>query len=218
MTIALGERGVRGIVLDIEGTTTPVAFIYDVLFPFARAHLREHLREQLGPDEAKVSEQVAYFEALMDADSKDPELKRLQGKIWQRGYEEESLRGEVFADVPPALARWHAGGIAVGIYSSGSMLAQRLLFGSTMSGDLTRFVSHFFDTTVGAKRSPTSYQRIAASMGLMCRELVFISDVTEELDAARRAGMQALLSVRPGNAAQDEAAAEVIRSFDEIAA
>jgi len=216
--IALRDRGVRGLVLDIEGTTTRVSFVYDVLFPYAREHLRGFLRDEARLQEPELGVRAAFLESLMDADSKDPELKRIQGKIWQRGYEAGSLRGEVFPDVPPALQRWRAAGIGVAIYSSGSVLAQRLLFGTTPSGDLTKFIGHFFDTLVGAKRSPASYKHIAAAMGIPCRELLFLSDVRAELDAARGAGMQAALCIRPGNAEQDGEGEQVIRSFDEIAA
>jgi enolase-phosphatase E1 len=217
VSIALGERGVRGIILDIEGTTTPVAFVYDVLFPYARAHLRDYLRDHVEQDEAKVAEIAARMESLMDRDVKDPELKALQGKIWVRGYGDGTLKGQVFPDVPPALERWHAAGLDVAIYSSGSVLAQRLLFGTTPAGDLTKLIGHYFDTGVGPKRAQESYARIASELGRAPRELLFISDVVAELDAARAARVQAALCVRPGNAAQDDAAADVMRSFDEIA-
>ena len=216
MTIALGERGVRGIVLDIEGTTTPVTFVYDVLIPYARAHLREYLRDRAGLDDAALAGLVSRMESLMDRDSKDPDLKRLQGEIWERGYRDGTLRGVVFPDVPPALARWRDAAIDIAIYSSGSVLAQKLLFESTASGDLTRFIAHFFDTGVGPKRSAESYETIAKAVGRASGELLFISDVSAELDAARAAGMQALLCVRPGNATQTAADTEVIRSFDEL--
>lgn len=218
MSIALRERGVRGIVLDIEGTTTPVAFVTDVLFPYARLHLRDYLRDHVERDEAKVAETAARMESLMDRDVKDPELKALQGKIWVRGYGDGTLKGEVFPDVPPALERWHGAGLDLAIYSSGSVLAQRLLFGTTPAGDLTKRIGHYFDTGVGPKRSSESYTHIATAMARAPRELLFLSDVVAELDAARAAGLQAALCVRPGNAAQDERGVEVIRTFDEVTA
>ena len=187
MNIAPGATGVEAIVLDIEGTTTPIAFVYDVLFPFARAHLREflqnpinaaRLREPLqrlheewlvdpdhGPPEGGPYVPEEYVESLMDRDRKSPGLKLLQGLIWEDGYRAGVLKGEVFADVPPALQRWRDAGLDVAIYSSGSELAQRLIFGSTADGDLTRFISRFFDTAVGAKSAPASYRRIAAELG-----------------------------------------------------
>jgi enolase-phosphatase E1 len=208
VTFSLSEHGVRGVVLDIEGTTTPMAFVHDVLFPYARAHLRDFL-------DADVAARMA---SLMDHDSKSPELKELQGKIWARGYADGTLRGEVFADVPPALERWHAAGIDLAIYSSGSVQAQQLLFGNTKSGDLTPHFAHFFDTAVGAKRSRDSYARIADAMHHTPKMLLFVSDVAEELDAARGAGFHVLLCVRPGNGPQSTNGRDVIHDFTGITA
>jgi enolase-phosphatase E1 len=207
----------KGILLDIEGTTTPIRFVYDVLFPFAREHAHEHL----GGDEQRAlkveyDEEAArgpapppwsagahhYVYWLMDQDRKSTALKNLQGKIWQDGYRRGELRGEVFSDVPSALARWHAGGIDVRIYSSGSILAQQLLFSTTPDGDLTRFLKGYFDTTTGPKAEPASYTTIAAAFGLPPSEILFISDVTRELDAAAAAGLDVRLCIRPGNPAQ----------------
>jgi enolase-phosphatase E1 len=230
---------VRAILLDIEGTTTPIAFVYDVLFPYARAHLREYLRDRPDPDAidllkqewteepaasaapappAATSPELArYVEWLMDCDRKSPGLKRLQGLVWERGYRDGVLKGDVFADVRPALERWHKRGIKVAIYSSGSALAQRLLFSTTAFGDLTTLLSGFFDTSSGVKTSPESYRRIAAVIGCSTAQLLFVSDVAAELDAARSAGCQALLCVRPGNAAQRVSAnVPVVHTFDEI--
>ena len=131
-----------------------------------------------------------YVEWLMDRDRKSPGLKLLQGRIWEGGYRAGVLKGEVFSDVPPALQRWRDAGLDVAIYSSGSELAQRLIFGSTAYGDLTRFISRFFDTAVGAKGAPASYRRIAAELGRAPDRLLFISDVTTELDAASAGGMR----------------------------
>jgi enolase-phosphatase E1 len=250
------------IVLDIEGTTTPIAFVYDVLFPFARKHLRAYLadpdnaaalREPLvrlveesavehhldsssrRPDVAKIvlkdtaswhrdfvtrgeSEAVArYIETLMDRDRKSAGLKLLQGRIWEDGYRRGELRGDVFADVAPALRRWRAAGLDVAIYSSGSELAQRLLFSTTTDGDLTPLVSRFFDTAVGAKQAPDSYRRIAAALKHAPERILFISDVTTELDAATGAGCQVRLCVRPGNRPQPPHAYRIIHSFEEVA-
>jgi enolase-phosphatase E1 len=218
VTIALRAGGVRGVVLDVEGTTTPVSFVYDVLFPYARSHLRDFIRDYVESDEARVDALATRMESLMDADSKDPALKRLQGQIWERGYRDGTLHGEVFPDVAPALKRWRAAGLGIAIYSSGSVLAQKLLFGSTASGDLTRFIDHFFDTAVGPKRSAESYQEIARAMRHPCADLLFVSDVVAELRAARAAAMRTALSARPGNAPQQPDEAPVVHSFDEIAA
>src|SRR5437016_878080 len=151
----------RGILLDIEGTTTPISFVYDVLFPFARKHAAKHVlhadlselkreydedvRQNRNPP-AWFPEPVAYIHWLMDQDRKSPALKNIQGRIWLEGYQNGELHGEVFADVPPALQRWHQNQIDIRIFSSGSILAQRLLFSSTAAGDLTKFLSGYFDT------------------------------------------------------------------------
>jgi enolase-phosphatase E1 len=242
--VRLGERGVGCVLLDIEGTTTPISFVHDVLFSFARAHLDEFLsseRDSAGvrdvvyrlitehaedvargesPPSREGEEEVwvaAYVRWLMDRDRKSPGLKLLQGQIWERGYRAGELRGQVYPDVPAAVRRWYAGGMTIAIYSSGSELAQRRLFESTEHGDLTPFISAFFDTAVGAKTSAASYASIARGLSRPAAEVLFVSDVTAELSAARQAGMQVLLSVRPGNAVQPGAAEfETIRTFDEI--
>lgn len=235
MTFRLREHGIGALALDIEGTTTPMPFVYDVLFPFARARLRQYLDGHSGGDELRepirrlraewmedvargetppdwpdrdptpeqhLSSMALYVEWLMDRDRKSPGLKMLQGHIWESGYLAGTLRGEVFDDVPPALQRWRIGGIGVAIFSSGSVLAQRLLFGHTRHGDLTRFIDAFFDTASGPKTSPDSYRHIAAAMQRPPERMLFVSDIVEELDAARSAGYRTLLCVRPGNVAQ----------------
>ena len=222
-------RVVDAVLLDIEGTTTPIAFVHDVLFPFARASLREYLAD---PTNAAAVESIesalkaehqwresvpASVEWLMDRDVKSTALKDLQGRIWERGYRAGALHGDVFPDVGPAIRRWRQHGLDVAIYSSGSALAQRLLFASTPDGDLTPLLAGFFDTAVGPKTSPESYERIAGLMGHPPGRVLFVSDVTKELAAARQAGLQVRLSIRPGNAAQPDASSfDTIRSFDEI--
>jgi len=236
---------IRGILLDIEGTTTPISFVYDVLFPYARRHLDRYLAANLGApgvmevaalladewsadaargesvprrrphqnDAASLSE---YLNSLMDRDRKSPGLKLLQGRIWEQGYDDGELRGEVFADVPPAFARWRDAGLMIAIYSSGSVLAQRLLFAHSDHGDLTRWISRYFDTEMGQKRAAESYARIASSLHLEPDEIAFISDVDAELEAARDAGCHVVMCVRPGNAARISQIAPVVESFDAI--
>src|SRR5215510_4977843 len=197
-----------GILLDIEGTTTPIRFVYDILFPFARRRMREYVRNaDLRPlrneYEKDVQEAhnppdwtpdpVPYIYWLMDQDRKSTALKDIQGKIWLEGYETGELHGEVFPDVPPALQRWHQLGKNIRIFSSGSVLAQRLLFSTTDAGDLTRFMNGFYDTTTGPKNDQASYSAIAKSFGTPASDILFLSDVTRELDAAREAGMRTLL-------------------------
>jgi enolase-phosphatase E1 len=221
----------KGILLDIEGTTTPISFVYDVLFPYARAHVSESLgaediaalrlsyetdiRNGLLPP-AWSDAPVAYVHWLMDQDRKSTALKNLQGKIWLTGYQLGALHGEVFVDVPFALARWHEAGIDIRIYSSGSKLAQRLLFSSTKSGDLTKFLNGYFDTTTGPKIEAESYALIVRAFGCEPGEILFVSDVVGELDASRIAGMQAALCIRPGNHPQSPGTHRTISSFEEI--
>ena len=243
MTVALGDKPVSGILLDIEGTTTPIAFVSDVLFPFARAHMREYLARHASTPHVRDAVRLlveehrrdaamraappewrdetpasiaGYVEWLMDRDRKSPGLKLLQGFIWEGGYRSGTLKGEVFADVRPAFERWRRAGIAISIYSSGSGLAQRLLFGTTAEGDLVPFISAFFDTTVGAKTSRDSYCGIAHALGCSTNQILFVSDSPAELDAAGTAGCQTLFCVRPGNREADAGSVPTIRSFDEI--
>lgn len=244
MTVRLGDRGVGCVLLDIEGTTTPISFVHEVLFGFAREHLDDFLRaERDSPELRDVVQRLttehaedvargesppsredegpawvaAYVRWLMDRDRKSPGLKLLQGRIWERGYRAGELRGQVFADVPDAIRRWHAGGIDIAIYSSGSELAQRRLFESTEHSDLTPFITAFFDTAVGAKISAGSYATIARALGRSPAGILFVSDVTAELSAARNAGLQVLLSLRSGNAVQPGGGEfEAVESFDAI--
>jgi enolase-phosphatase E1 len=212
--------GVEVVLLDVEGTTSPISFVYDKLFPYARHHLRTFL--SLAHDDREVARALSilsaerdadpaagasvdlatYAEQLMDRDSKSPGLKALQGLIWNVGYGSGALRGVVFDDVPEALRRWHAEGIRVAIYSSGSVLAQQLIFGTTIFGDLTAEIGAFFDTAVGAKREAASYRAIAERLGCQASAVLFVSDVMPELTAAARAGCQVSLIVRPGNPSQ----------------
>jgi enolase-phosphatase E1 len=239
--------GVAAVLLDIEGTTTPVVFVTEVLFPYVRAHLAGHV-ERHGTDarhapivdrlrrEHESARQrgekpppwtegsvtgttsvVAFVNWLMDLDRKSTPLKELQGLIWEVGYRQGHLVGEVFPDVPPALGRWRERGMTIAIFSSGSVLAQRLLFQYSSAGDLTGLLHAFFDTETGAKGDADSYRRISRRLDLTPDAVLFLSDVPRELDAARAAGMHARLVVRPGNAAVPETDAQAaIRSFDAL--
>jgi enolase-phosphatase E1 len=221
----------RGILLDIEGTTTPITFVYDVLFPYARRHAAVFIKkmdltdlrreyeddERAGNNPALWSDDpLPYIQWLMDQDRKSTALKRIQGEIWLDGYRNGQLRGEVFTDVPDALQRWHNTGIDIRIFSSGSILAQRLLFSTTPAGDLTKFLRGYFDTTTGPKNDPNSYRMISIAFGIPASEILFISDVTRELDAALIAGMQTLLCIRPGNHPQPSHSHPMITSFADV--
>ena len=212
---------VGAVLLDIEGTTTPIEFVHHTLFGYARERMGQFLERhwsdpEVRADIARLEAEhagesreaapppwreepagvVGYIHWLMDRDRKSTGLKSLQGKIWEEGYRSGDLRGEVYPDVPPALERWRRQGIDIAIFSSGSVQAQRSLFQSTAQGDLTGFIRDYFDTTTGPKTEPESYGRIAAALGRSPSEVFFLSDVSAELDAARAAGMQTALCVR----------------------
>jgi enolase-phosphatase E1 len=211
----------RAILLDVEGTTSSIAFVYDVLFAHAKQQVADfllaHMAEPavraaavgiatgagLPPEDADTPAGVARVALaaidLMNRDVKDTSLKALQGMIWRSGFESGAIVAHVFDDVPPALAAWSESGLDVRIYSSGSIEAQRLFFGHTQAGDLTPHLRGHYDTTTGPKREPASYAAIAADMECEPRQILFVSDIGAELDAARRAGMATALAIRPGN-------------------
>src|SRR4030095_4601400 len=227
----------RAILLDIEGTTTPISFVHDVLFPYSRTHLesflarhadsaevisdlsllrQEHAEEVTAENSPPpLIEPYAYW--LIEQDRKSPALKSLQGKIWQQGYDDGSLRSLVFADVRPAMERWRIKNLNVSIFSSGSVLAQKLLFAHSDAGDLTKFISNYFDTGVGKKTNADSYRRIAAALSLTTNQIHFISDVLNELDAAADAGMETSLCIRPGNPVQPSSLRHpIIHNFNQL--
>lgn len=226
---------IRAILLDIEGTTTPIAFVHEVLFSYARDHAKEflssnadaediaRLRQEHAADvnngEQPPEELAAYVEWLIARDRKSTGLKSLQGKIWRQGYLDGTLKSQVYEDVAPAFARWRARGMSINIFSSGSVLAQQLLFAHTDAGDLTKFIDQYFDTNVGKKGEAASYRKIADALNLSPSEVMFISDVVTELEAAHHAGMQVLLSIRPGNPPQKSAEKyQAIHNFQDIQA
>ena len=173
----------------------------------------EHAAETSPPPMASVT---AYVRWLMDRDSKSTSLKSLQGKIWEQGYQAGELRGEVYPDVPLALERWRGQGIEVAIFSSGSVQAQRNLFANALAGDLTRFIRAYFDTTTGPKTAAQSYARIAATLERSPPDVLFLSDVSAELDAAQAAGMRTTLCVRGPEAAMPATGHPIIHTFDEV--
>ncbi|KAH9650632.1 putative bifunctional methylthioribulose-1-phosphate dehydratase/enolase-phosphatase E1 [Citrus sinensis] len=242
----------RCIVLDIEGTTTPISFVSEVLFPYARDNVGKHLsvtydtpetqddikllRSQVEDDlkqgvagavpippgdagkEEVIAALVANVDAMIKADRKITALKQLQGHIWRTGFESNELEGEVFDDVPEALEKWHSLGTKVYIYSSGSRLAQRLIFGNSNYGDLRKYLSGFFDTAVGNKRETRSYVEITNSLGVdKPSEILFVTDVYQEATAAKAAGLEVVISIRPGNGPLPENHGfKTINSFAEI--
>jgi len=243
----LNAERVTGLLLDVEGTTTPIDFVYKTLFPYALSHaapfLQRHgstpdvraaldaLRQENladvqqgldpplfgnGKEDAESRSAVAYMEWLTARDRKSQAFKSLQGKIWKDGYDSGQLQAEVFADVPGAFSRWVQHGKKICIFSSGSVLAQKLLFSHSMAGDLTKYICSYFDTSTGAKADSASYKKIAHDSQLEPHQILFISDVTIELDAARSANLNTLLCMRPGNRPQPPNTHAVIRNFDEV--
>ena len=179
--------------------------------------LAARVPEWSGSPRSSAEAIAAYVAWLMDCNRKSTGLKELQGRIWEEGYARGDLVGEVFPDVPVALSRWHAEQRPVCIFSSGSTHAQQLLFRHSSAGDLTPFLTAYFDTTTGPKAEPASYTRIAESLRIAPDAVVFVSDVTGELNAARAAGMRTRLAVRPGNPPAPESSHERLLSLDEIA-
>ena len=221
------------ILLDIEGTTCPVNFVAEVLFPYASSSLQRYLEEH--QDEAEIKsllqgvemawkedvhpEAIAlleeqefpikmkaiaqYLKQLIARDIKLTELKDLQGGIWRSGYASGELVAPLFRDVPEALNRWHDAGLTLAVYSSGSVPAQKLLYGHCQVGNITSLFQHWFDTKTGIKQAKESYLTIAKSMGTAPSDVLFISDALQELEAADAAGMKTLFSDREGNPARD---------------
>lgn len=220
------------ILLDIEGTTTPITFVYDELFPYARREMKpffaknandprlveiiDVLRQEAeaeksqGEDAPQIrvegsTEEIAADAATfalwqMDKDRKATGLKSVQGWIWDAGYASGELRGVVYDDVPEAMERWTNNGHRVAIYSSGSIAAQKLIFGFSTAGDLTKYIVGYFDTTTGPKKEAGSYTKIAHSLSVAPQDVIFCSDNIDEIRAAHEAGLQTRLTVRPGNA------------------
>ena len=203
----------RAILTDIEGTTTAIAFVKDTLFPFAAAALDDFLATHGGAPavaailadvraEAPGAAPAATLRAWMAADAKVTPLKTLQGLIWRQGYLDGRLKGHLYPDVAPCLHAWAAAGLRLAIYSSGSEEAQKLLFGHSDAGDLTPLFEGFFDTRLGGKREAASYTAIAARLDLPAADVLFLSDVAEELTAARAAGMRTCQLLRPEDGTQ----------------
>lgn len=238
------QLSASGILLDIEGTTSSISFVHDVMFPFVRKRLNDFLTanfarpdvvaacEQIASDAGKASlsewskstggetQQLVTAEVhrLMDGDAKATGLKALQGLIWADGFRDGQLQAHVYPEVIDQIKRWRQSGLDVRIYSSGSIATQKLFFGHIdgFGNCLDLFTGHY-DTTIGSKREAASYQRVAADWGLQPNEIVFVSDVAGELIAATEAGLQAVASVRPGNVPLDTTLPNArVTSFDQL--
>ncbi|WP_420429641.1 acireductone synthase [Algiphilus sp.] len=201
----------QAIVTDIEGTTSSIAFVHDTLFPYARERMVEYLRGHWHDAAVRVHVEEVVREAAcadtpeavgaellrwMDADRKATPLKALQGNIWAEGYADGSLHGHVYPDTPEYLRRWARAGLALYVYSSGSVAAQKLIFGHSLAGDLCPLFSGYFDTTIGGKKESASYQCIVDAVGCPAADILFLSDVGAELDAAAAVGLQTCQLVR----------------------
>jgi enolase-phosphatase E1 len=203
---------IEAIVTDIEGTTSSIAFVHDVLFPYASKMLPEFVRQhaedkavaelldatrhEAGESDADVERVIAILLQWIREDRKATPLKALQGLIWRHGFENNDFTGHIYEDAARKLRAWHQDGIKLYVYSSGSVQAQKLLFGHSDAGDLLPLFSGYFDTRIGHKRETESYRRIIETLGLVPTKILFLSDIVEELDAARTAGMQTIQLVR----------------------
>jgi enolase-phosphatase E1 len=218
--------------IDIEGTAGSIAFVRDVLFPFAKermdgyvhAHedepwMRAILDEAAREAAVNVHDLPAILRALhtwADSDVKVTPLKELQGRIWVEGFESSGIRGHLYPDAVEALRRFHDAGVRLYIYSSGSVAAQKLLFGHSVAGDLLALFSGFYDTTIGGKREASSYERIVSEIGIAPNDAIFFSDNAQELDAAREAGVQTVQLARPEDGTVPVTDHTSVESFDEI--
>lgn len=202
---------IKAIVTDIEGTTSSLSFVKEVLFPYARLHMAEFVHQHASEPDVKIQleevcdvvgqqldlEQViAQLVQWIDEDQKLTPLKALQGMIWQAGYKAGDFTGHVYKDAADKLHDWHGQGIKLYVFSSGSVKAQQLIFAYSDFGDLTPLFSGYFDTRIGPKRETEAYTQIAESIALPAAEILFLSDIEQELDAAAEAGMQTLQLIR----------------------
>ena len=224
---------IKAIVTDIEGTTSSIRFVKDVLFPYARErlpafvtthaddpqvrHWLHDAAQEAGLISATQQEIIDLLLGWIDADRKSTALKALQGMIWRAGYEDGEYRAHVYADVPARLRAWHEAGLRLYVYSSGSVAAQQLFFSHTDAGDLTPLFSGYFDTETGPKRDAASYARIAEAIGIAPADILFLSDVTEELDAAFTAGFETTLLARPPARCPVNGRHGCVADFDAIA-
>ena len=233
-------NSIESVLLDIEGTVSPVSYVYEVLFPFARKYASEFLHNNFdkpavikavdfmardagfatGEDWLKTGNpvQVVLSEVnrLMDADIKATGLKELQGIIWKDGYDNGVMMSELFADVPDALSLWHKGGKNISIYSSGSIGAQKIFFAYTKFGDMSKYLQSYVDTTSGGKKESSSYKTISHALEFEPSKILFLSDIVDELDSAAAAGVQTALVIRDGNAQQRKNEHQSIKSLAEL--
>jgi enolase-phosphatase E1 len=227
---SVNKTMIKTIVTDIEGTTSSLSFVKDVLFPYSREHMAQFVRahaqtpavqkeieevRRLNGKNLSVDEVIEQLRRWIKEDKKITPLKSLQGMIWEDGYRKGDFKGHMYEDAVRQLKQWKSAGIALYVFSSGSVQAQKLLFAHTEYGDLTPLFSGYFDTNIGNKREADSYRWIVESIGTVPQNVLFLSDIKEELDAARAAGMQTMWLVREG-AIDSKAAHPQTRNFDQI--
>jgi len=222
---------IRVVLTDIEGTTSSISFVHDVLFPYASEHLPGFIRaryqdnpavagqldavaEKSGVARDDVDGLIEVLQGWIREDRKETALKALQGMVWEQGYQQGELKGHIYADAAEYLQRWHDRGLRLFVYSSGSVKAQKLIFGFTTEGDFTPFFSGYFDTGIGGKKEADSYRNILSELGVEAGTVLFLSDVEAELEAAEQAGMQTAWLVREGDL--PETGRFVARDFAEV--
>ena len=224
--------GVRAVLTDIEGTTSSIAFVKDVLFPYARVHLPAFVEahesdptvrrwlaataQEAGIGDAALPDVTATLLRWIDEDRKATPLKALQGMIWKAGYEAGDYHAHVYPEVAARLHAWHDAGFNLHVYSSGSVAAQKLFFGHSEAGDLAPLFNGWFDTEIGGKRERDSYARIATAIGCDPASILFLSDIAAELDAARDAGMQVVQLCRPPQTCPAGGRHPCVADFDAI--
>ena len=223
---------IKAIITDIEGTTTSISFVYDILFPYFRNNITQ-IDQLLDNDlvaksitetqkiiKTETGKTITQSEAIKQlkewslADRKIGPLKNIQGVIWEKGYETGEIKGHVYDDVPAALEKWKNQSVLLGIYSSGSAKAQQLLFGYSVNGNLNSYFKFNFDLNIGQKREVSSYQKIANELKMPSNNILFLSDIEEELDAAKEAGFKTIQLVREGTTASTKHT--VVSTFSEI--
>ncbi|KAG9480584.1 hypothetical protein GDO78_012181 [Eleutherodactylus coqui] len=242
---------VTAVLLDIEGTTTPITFVKDILFPYIQDHVEEYLQKHWPEEECQEDVRQLRLQAEKDSgvkgfvpvpssakppaeiikgavdnvlwqmslDRKTTALKQLQGHMWRSAYATGKVKGEVYDDVVPALKKWKEANLKLYIFSSGSVEAQKLLFGYSIEGDLLELLHGHFDTSVGSKVESASYRRIAEQIGCSAENILFLTDITDEAEAAREAGVHVAIAVRPGNAAltdEEKSKYHLISSFHQL--
>lgn len=221
---------IKAIVTDIEGTTSSISFVHEVLFPYARQHMADFIaasaespevREQLDAVATEVGHELSEQQTVLtllqwiEQDRKVTPLKALQGMIWERGYQQGDFQGHVYPDACAKLLEWQSQGLRLYVYSSGSVAAQKLLFGYSVFGDITPFFSGYFDTRIGGKREMDSYRRIVEAIGLPADQILFLSDISQELDAARLAGLHTCQLLRDEKTVADTSHPQAI-DFNQI--